>query len=88
MGKHGVTTKNKEQEHVTQENFVAASEVAMQIEEMEYNTSESLKKRLTDAEPCGAVNAQCDELFGKIVSFSHMSRRDEYERAYKRLRKP
>ena len=34
--------KNKEQEHVTQENFVAAVEVAKQIEEMEYNTPDSL----------------------------------------------
>ena len=41
-----------------------------------------------DAEPCGAVNAQCDELVGKIASVSRMSRKDEYERAYKRLRKP
>ena len=36
--------KNKEQEHVTQENFVAASVVAMQVDEIEYNAPESLQK--------------------------------------------
>ena len=41
-----------------------------------------------EEEPCEAVNAQCDELVGKIASVSRMSRKDEYERAYKRLRKP
>ena len=41
-----------------------------------------------DAEPCGAVNAQCDELVGKIVSFSHISVKEVFERTYKLLRKP
>ena len=60
----------------------------MQIEEMECNTPESLKKRLMEEEPCEAVNAQCDELVGKIVSFSHISVKEVFERTYKRLRKP
>ena len=60
----------------------------MRIEEIECNTPESLKKRLMEEEPCEVVNAQCDELVGKIASVSRMSRKDVYERACKRLRKP
>ena len=80
--------KSEEQDYVNKENYAAAGEVAMRIEEIQCNTPESLKKGLMDAEPCGAVNAQCDELVGKIASVSRMSRKDVYERAYKRLRKP
>ena len=36
--------KTEEQEHVTQENLVAASVVVMQVDGMEYNTPESLQK--------------------------------------------
>ena len=41
-----------------------------------------------EEEPCEAVNAQCDELVGKIVSFRHISVKEVFERTYKRLRKP
>ena len=48
----------------------------------------AFKKGLLDAKPCGAVNAQCDELVGKIASFSHISVKEELVRTFKRLRNP